>query len=150
MKIDFVVDSPLIRYILVTMTRAVVALIHQKNQVLVCRRKKGSLYELKWEFPGGKMEDGESTLDCLKRELREELSIEIDAYDRCETRVNSYEDGRTFEVTYCFVSHFTGTPKNKTFEQIAWVSLDELHAMDMLSGNKPFVALLRNEDLTSS
>lgn len=132
------------------MTRAVVAIIHRNKQILVCQRGAHSRYALKWEFPGGKMEEGESTLECLKRELREELSIEVDGFDRQETRVNHYEDGNTFEVTYCFVSRFNGTPKNNVFEQILWTSLAELRALDILSGNKPFVDLLREEDLKPS
>jgi len=132
------------------MTRSVVAVIHRNKQILVCQRGKNSRYALKWEFPGGKMEEGESTLECLKRELREELSIEVDGFDRHETSINHYEDGGTFEVTYCFVSRFHGTPKNNVFERILWTSLAELRSLDILSGNKPFVDLLREEDLKPS
>ncbi len=96
------------------------------------------------------MEEGESTLDCLKRELREELSIEISGFDRQEMHKNHYEDGGTFEVTYCFVSRFTGTPKNNVFEDIRWVSLDTLRTLDILSGNGPFVDSLREEDFRSA
>jgi 8-oxo-dGTP diphosphatase len=132
------------------MTQAVVAVIHRNKQILVCQRGRHSRYALKWEFPGGKVEEGESTLDCLKRELREELSIKIEGFDRQETRTNHYEDGNTFEVAYCFVSRFTGTPQNNVFEQIMWTSLTSLRTMDILAGNKPFVESLREEDLTSS
>jgi len=150
MKIGCIGISGLIRYIHRTMTRAVVALIHRNQQILVCQRRKHSRYELKWEFPGGKMEQGESTLDCLKRELREELSIEVEGFDRQETRLNHYEDGGAFEVTYCYVSRLDGTPQNNVFERILWVSLAELRTMDILTGNKLFVDALREEDLTSN
>ena len=132
------------------MTRAVVAVIHQNGRILVCQRGRHSRFALKWEFPGGKVEEGESTLECLMRELREELSVEVDGFDRQETRINDYDDGSTFEVTYCFVSRFNGTPKNNVFEQILWTSLTELRTLDILSGNKPFVDLLREDDLKPS
>jgi 8-oxo-dGTP diphosphatase len=132
------------------MTRAVVALIHRDRKILVCQRRKHSRYGLRWEFPGGKMEEGESTLDCLKRELREELSIEIDRFDRQVTRTNHFEDGGTFEVTYCFVSSFAGNPQNNVFEGLLWVSLETLRTLDILAGNKPFVDSLREEDLAST
>lgn len=53
------------------------ALIEKENQVLVVQRSKTMSLPLKWEFPGGKIEKGESETDCLKREIREELSIEV-------------------------------------------------------------------------
>jgi 8-oxo-dGTP diphosphatase len=134
--------SRFIRYIFPPMVRAAVAILQQEKRVLICQRKKHSRYELKWEFPGGKVEVGESLLECLKRELREELSIEIDGVDRSESRVNRYGDGGDFEVSYFFVSRFTGTPTNNVFEQIRWVTLAELKTLDILEGNKPLVAHL--------
>lgn len=124
------------------MTRTAVAILQKDKQILVCQRKTNSRYGLKWEFPGGKAEPGESLLDCLKRELREELSIEIDGFDRAESHAHRYEDGGDFEVTFFFVSRFTGVPANNVFEQIRWVTLTELKSLDMLEGNRPVVANL--------
>jgi mutator protein MutT len=146
MKIGFFGISRLNRYIHRTMTRAVVAIIHKENRILVCQRSRQSRYALKWEFPGGKMEEGESVLDCLRRELREELAITIGGFDRQETATNHYDDGGTFEVTYCFVSRFTGVVKNNVFEDIRWTTLSELRTLDILSGNRPFVDSLRETD----
>ncbi|MBM4162735.1 MAG: (deoxy)nucleoside triphosphate pyrophosphohydrolase [Ignavibacteria bacterium] len=124
------------------MTRVAVALLQKDGKVLLCQRKKGSRYGLKWEFPGGKLEPDESALDCLKRELREELSIEIQRVERVETHHAYYEDGGVFEVEYCFVSQFTGEPTNNTFEEIRWVNWDELRSLDILEGNKQFLSKL--------
>ena len=122
------------------MTRAAVAIIQKDRRILICQRKKKSRYGLKWEFPGGKVEEGESFFDCMKRELREELSIAIDKFDRSESQINRYDDGGVFEVMYFFVSRFEGTPVNNAFEQIRWVTLPELRSLDILEGNKPIVA----------
>lgn len=146
-EIDFVGFTRPNRYIQPTMTRAAVALIHKGSAILICQRKQGSRYELKWEFPGGKIEAGETVLTCLKRELMEELSIKVDRIDRTDTYINRYDDGGTFEVTYCFVSEFSGTPENRAFEEIRWVPLEELRTMDILSGNRPFVSKLAESDL---
>ncbi len=135
----------LIRYILSDMTRAAVAVLQKEKLYLVCQRKRGSRYELKWEFPGGKVEEGESMLDCLKRELREELSIGIETIDRSESQVNRYDDGGVFEVTYFFVSRFTGEPVNNVFEQIRWAPLSELKSMDILEGNRTFIERLTGQ-----
>ena len=133
-----------IRYIFPPMIRAAVAILQQDKRILICQRKKNSRYELKWEFPGGKAEVGESLLECLKRELREELSIEIDGVDRSESHVNRYGDGGDFEVSYFFVTRFTGIPTNNVFEQIRWVTLAELKSLDILEGNKSLVARLED------
>lgn len=124
------------------MTRVAVGVLQKDGKILVCQRKKGSRYGLKWEFPGGKLESGETILDCLKRELSEELSVVIHGLERVETQSASYEDGGMFEVAYCFVSSFTGEPWNTMFEEIRWVTVPELKTMEILEGNKAFVASL--------
>ena len=124
------------------MTHAAVAILRENGRVLACQRKKNSRYELKWEFPGGKVESGESVQDCVKRELREELSIDVNTIGLMQSQVNRYDDGGAFEVTYCFVLRFTGTPVNNAFEEIRWVTLAELQSMDILEGNKSFVSKL--------
>ncbi|MBI3578424.1 MAG: (deoxy)nucleoside triphosphate pyrophosphohydrolase [Ignavibacteriales bacterium] len=127
------------------MTRVAVGVIRKNKTILVCQRKKGSRYGLKWEFPGGKLEPGETLVECLQRELREELSIEVEGINKIEFQTAHYDDGGTFEVAYCFVSRFHGEPVNNVFEQIRWVTLDELRALDTLEGNKIFVGQLTHE-----
>jgi mutator protein MutT len=126
------------------MIEVAVAVLRKDKNFLICQRKKNGRYGLKWEFPGGKLEPTESVEQCLRRELREELSIEIRTIEHIQTEAAYYEDGGMFNVSYCFVSGFDGDPKNNVFEQIRWVSLKELKRMDLLEGNKPFVALLRD------
>ncbi|MGD1044306.1 MAG: (deoxy)nucleoside triphosphate pyrophosphohydrolase [Bacteroidota bacterium] len=125
------------------MTEVAVGVLKKNNLILICQRKRGGRYELKWEFPGGKLEPGETAEQCLRRELQEELSIEIDAIERVQTEAAYYEDGGMFNVAYCFVSGFDGEPHNNVFEQIRWVTTNELKEMDLLEGNKPFVGKLR-------
>ncbi|HXG38953.1 MAG TPA: NUDIX domain-containing protein, partial [Bacteroidota bacterium] len=112
---------------------------------LVCQRKRGARYGLKWEFPGGKLEPNETTVQCLHRELLEELSIRPLGIERIELQTSDYPDGGRFEVAYCFISSFSGEPKNNVFEEIRWVTLEELKQLDILEGNKTFVAQLSHE-----
>jgi 8-oxo-dGTP diphosphatase len=100
---------------------------------------------LKWEFPGGKLEIGETIEQCLRREIHEELSIEVQSIEYIETLAAYYDDGGMFNVSYCFVSGFVGEPQNNIFEQIRWVTLEELTTIDLLDGNKPFVARLTQQ-----
>lgn len=127
------------------MTRVAVGVIQKNRTILVCQRKKGSRYGLKWEFPGGKVEPGETLVECLQRELREELSIEIEGIKKIEFQTAHYDDGGTFEVAYCFVSTFHGDPTNNVFEQIRWVTLEELRVLDILEGNRTFIRQLTHE-----
>jgi 8-oxo-dGTP diphosphatase len=127
------------------MTRVAVGILRKDGKILVCQRKKGSRYGLKWEFPGGKVEPGETTLECLERELREELSLRIHSIDRMEFETSEYDDGGKFEVAYCFIGEYSGNPKNNVFEDIRWVTLNELQKLDILDGNKGFVARLTHE-----
>ena len=121
-------------------TRVSVAIIRRAGKVLVCQRKKGARYELKWEFPGGKLEANETIIESLQRELREELSIELKAVSRIEFQTADYDDGGRFEVAYCFVSDHSGKETNNVFQEIRWVTLSELQALDILDGNRSFVA----------
>jgi 8-oxo-dGTP diphosphatase len=124
------------------MTRVAVAILRQNGKIILCQRKQGGRYGLKWEFPGGKVEPGETILGCLKRELREELSIEITAIDRVESARAHYDDGGLFELAYCHVSAYEGKITNNVFESVRWVSPSELRTMDILEGNAEIVARL--------
>ena len=121
------------------MTRVAVGILRKNGKILACQRKKGSRYELKWEFPGGKLEPGETPLQCVQRELREELSITVNAVQKMEFQSAFYDDGGMFEVAYCDISDFSGEPKNNVFEDIRWVDSAELRQLDILEGNRLFV-----------
>jgi 8-oxo-dGTP diphosphatase len=131
------------RYLFSIMTKVAVGILRRAGKILACQRRRGGRYQLKWEFPGGKLESGESVEKCLARELREELSIDIHDVDGIEVQSAYYEDGGSFEVAYCNVTGFDGEPKNNVFEQIRWVTLEELRSLDILEGNKDFIAKLK-------
>lgn len=127
------------------MTRVAVAILRHDGKIMICQRKKGGRYALKWEFPGGKLEPGETILGCLERELREELSILVTDVDHIESAVSHYQDGGFFEVSYCHVQAFEGQLCNNVFEEIRWVSPEELAAMDILEGNGAVVERLTRQ-----
>ncbi len=124
------------------MITVAVAVIIRNSRVLVCQRKHTSRYPLKWEFPGGKVEPGESVLDGLQRELREELRITTGPITRIEREVSHYDDGNSYEVHYCIAGSISGGPDNQVFESIRWVTPDELLVLDILDGNRDFVRRL--------
>jgi 8-oxo-dGTP diphosphatase len=128
-----------------------VGILLKDGHVLACQRKSSSRYPLKWEFPGGKIEENESPWQALVRELREELAIEASKGEEFHRQEWIYPDGSgdakkngAYRVHYFLVGSFTGIPKNLAFEQIRWVRPSDLMTMDILEGNKDAVNLLAN------
>jgi 8-oxo-dGTP diphosphatase len=131
------------------MKEVVVGIITRGNQVLACQRHSDARYPLKWEFPGGKIEQGETPPRALVRELHEELDIHAEIGEEFHRQEWIYPDGvdnpnkdGAFRVFYYYIRSFTGTPLNRVFEQIRWVNLQELQALDLLEGNREAVAFL--------
>ncbi len=97
-------------------------LILRDGNVLVGQRRKSDRHAMKWEFPGGKVEQGETPQQALVRELREELAIEASAGHEIARYSHSYPSGTTVQLLFYAVTEFTGTPDCRAFEQISWQS----------------------------
>lgn len=136
---------------LLTMIQVAVGIITRNEtsthttRVLLCQRKKSSRYGLKWEFPGGKVEEGETIDVCLRRELCEELNIRADIGALIHRQHYVYPDSGTFDVFYHLVTSFSGEIVNHVFESYAWVEINKLQEYDILEGNKDIVATLMRE-----
>ncbi len=130
------------------MTKVAVGILKKNGKILACQRKRGSRYELKWEFPGGKVEPGETFAQCLERELFEELSLHVMRIDNIETLQSHYDDGGTYEVAYCTITDFTGELRNNVFEQVKWVTPAELALLDSLEGNAAIVRKLAGQNVS--
>ena len=120
----------------------VAAVIELKGQILVCQRKRGARHELKWEFPGGKVEQGEEPRAALARELREELSIDAQIGAEIVRYEHSYPGRDPILLIFYKVTQFTGAPTNLIFETIEWSKLPALAAYDFLDGDIDFVRRL--------
>ena len=120
---------------------------HRKN-VLLCQRKKSARYGLKWEFPGGKVEEGETIESCLRREIHEELGIDAVIGELYHRQHYVYPDSGTFDVFYHNVPAFSGTIINRVFESYAWVPILKLAEYDILEGNKKVVSKLLSDHET--
>ncbi len=131
------------------MKHVAVGILLRNGRVLAGRRKRTARYPLKWEFPGGKIEEGESARQALVRELREELAIDARPDGTLLTHDWIYAGDGTdpvtdaaFRITYFLVRHFSGEPVNKTFEEIRWVTPEQLQKLDVLAGNREAIDLL--------
>jgi 8-oxo-dGTP diphosphatase len=119
--------------------RVVAALIYHDARLLVCQRHATAKFPLKWEFPGGKVERGESDLDALCRELKEELAVEIGAAELASEYVYAYPDGPRVSLCFYRVKSFQGAAKNLVFQQISWVEVRDLESLDFLEGDRSVI-----------
>lgn len=122
------------------------AIIEQNNRILITQRPDGSRHAGKWEFPGGKMEPGESPRQALERELREELDLSISAGPVVETLYHRYDWGTVLVLAYhCEI--LSGTLRHVEVADHRWVTRDEITDFDFLDADLPLVAKLREEGL---
>lgn len=120
------------------------AVIVKDGKILIAQRREGSALAGKWEFPGGKLEPGETPEQCLARELREELGI--------EARIGAFICASCFEYKHMPIEllayraeHVSGEFKLNDHARIEWVRPAELADYDFSSADIPVVRLLAGE-----
>ncbi len=129
------------------MLHIVVAVIYNKNnQILIAQRAKGKHQAGKWEFPGGKVEQGESAQQALKRELDEELGIEIlNAKTLVQIR-HHYKELSVFLDAYT-VKDWQGEAYGKEGQIIRWIDQNTLQNYSFPVANKAIFKALKDIDL---
>ena len=128
------------------MTRVSAAIINNSdNEILICQRGQGGSCEFLWEFPGGKIEQGESPEECLVRECLEELEIEIEVLDLFEQTKYSYPE-REIEFMFFSASLKKGVPTLNVHNSIKWVSPDMLGEYEFCPADVLVVERLAKEN----
>jgi 8-oxo-dGTP diphosphatase len=121
------------------MKRVVAALIFRDGKVLVCQRTRHQTMPLKWEFPGGKIEEGEQPRDALRRELAEELGIEARIGEEVARIRHEYSNGGSVELRFFAVHEFGGKVENRIFRDVHWAKRSELRSYDFLEADLELV-----------
>jgi 8-oxo-dGTP diphosphatase len=124
------------------MTTVVAGLLSQNEHILICRRRADQAHPLKWEFPGGKVEVGESLDSALMRELREELAIESDRASELMRYEFAYPGKAPILLVFLQVPGWKGAIENLIFDALCWEKIDRLRDYDFLEGDAPFLAWL--------
>ncbi|MDZ8051505.1 MAG: 8-oxo-dGTP diphosphatase MutT [Aulosira sp. ZfuVER01] len=115
---------------------------NDQEQILIDRRRAGGAMGGLWEFPGGKIEPGETVEECIQREIYEELGIEIAVEEHLITIDHTYTELRvTLTVHHC--RHLTGVPQALECEEIRWVGLDDLEQFAFPKANVQIISALK-------
>jgi 8-oxo-dGTP diphosphatase len=116
------------------------AIVEDHGRYFVTRRLKGTHLEGCWEFPGGKIEPGESLADGLRRELREELGTEVSVGQEVFSVTHHYDD-RSVELHFLACT-FLNAPVARLGQEMRWVARDELPSLEFPPADAELIARL--------
>jgi 8-oxo-dGTP diphosphatase len=119
--------------------QVVAALILRGDQILCCQRTEHQTLPLKWEFPGGKIEPGETPQQALHRELQEELGIVAEIGREVTQVLHTYQNGNSVNLHFYVVNSYEKELQNRIFRDVRWVNRRDLPALDFLDADKELV-----------
>jgi 8-oxo-dGTP diphosphatase len=123
------------------------ALIVRGGEVLICQRRPDQPMALQWEFPGGKIEAGETPEQALARELDEELGIRATIGPFVTHIRHNYRHGGAVDLQFFAVREFTGELQNRIFAQLRWTRLEDLPDYDFLAADRGLIRELASGKL---
>ena len=129
------IDIKAYTFLIVDVTAAI---IEKNGKILIAKRKEG-----KWEFPGGKVEEGENMEECLKRELKEELGIDVKVKKKFCVVEHEYDFGKI--RLHVFIAECNEEPVAKEHLAIKWVSMEELQKYDFMDADKKVIDILKTK-----
>jgi len=121
------------------MLRVVAGVIVRDGLILIGQRPPGKSHALEWEFPGGKIEAGESPQQALARELSEELGISASIGPPVTRIRHNYRHGGAVDLQFFTVREFTGEIENHIYQQVRWVKLEDLTTYDFLAADRGLI-----------
>jgi 8-oxo-dGTP diphosphatase len=124
----------------------VAGIIRRGDSILICQRRRSDAYGLQWEFPGGKVEEGEELRAALRREWEEELAIQADVGDEVYRLRHHYPD-RYVEVVFFAVAGYRGEIRNQVFEAIEWAPRAKLPEYNFLEADREMVNRISKGEL---
>ncbi len=113
------------------------------GEVLIAERICDGPFNGLWEFPGGKIDAEETSVAGLRRELREELGIEVTTVEPFMNLSHKYAD-RTVDLEFFLVNEWGGDPDGLEGQRLRWVSVAQLREAELLPADAPIVQALRN------
>ncbi len=115
------------------------ALIVRDKEILIGQRRADQPMASLWEFPGGKIEPGESPQEALARELSEELGIRAEVGPAVTRIRHHYRRGGAVDLQFFAVREFAGEIDNQIYQQVRWVKLEDLTGYDFLAADRGLI-----------
>lgn len=125
-----------------SMLHVVAGALFDGQRVLIAQRPAGKPMAGWWEFPGGKVDAGESSYAALVRELREELGVEVHAAHELVRYTHAYPE-RSVHLELWHVTRYAGEAHSLDGQALKWVSIDELDRVGLLEGDGPMIEALK-------
>jgi 8-oxo-dGTP diphosphatase len=126
----------------------VAAVIASEGRILACQRSRRSRFGLKWEFPGGKVQAGETPEAALERELEEELGVAAKIEREILRTEHKYPQMREAVQLIFFEARIeTGEVQNRVFEKMEWVEPAKLREMDFLEADRELIEKLASKQI---
>jgi 8-oxo-dGTP diphosphatase len=131
------------------LVKVTAAILERDGKIIIAQRKSKDHLAGKWEFPGGKIENGETPEECLARELKEEFDIEVSVGEYLGSSVFHY-DHISIELM-AYRTFWDGGKINSTdHKDYQWVTINQLAEYDFAPADKPFVEKLRRGSIGDS
>ena len=120
------------------------AIIVRKNKILVTQRDIKSGHPLKWEFPGGKQEQNETIEECLLREIKEELDVELKIKKKLSSVIHNYEFGKIKLIPFiCII--INGTIELREHHDLQWITFEDYTNLDFTPADLKLIQLNKNK-----
>ena len=123
------------------------AIIQKNDKYLIGRRGPNEKSPGLWEFPGGKIEKGETPIQCIKRELKEELNINAEIGDLVIKYEYNYPNV-SYLLHFFKINSYIGEFKMIAHDKLEWVSLNDFHKYDFLEGDTPLINQMLSNNLS--
>ncbi|OWA34256.1 8-oxo-dGTP diphosphatase MutT [Saccharibacillus sp. O16] len=124
------------------------AVIVENGKILCAQRGDTQAQPYKWEFPGGKIEKGETPQEALKREIQEEMNCKVEVGALIETTVHEYDFGIVHLTTF-YCTLLAGQPTLTEHAAIRWLAADELGELDWAAADVPAVEKIQLQALSN-
>ncbi|MBB6216257.1 8-oxo-dGTP diphosphatase [Anaerosolibacter carboniphilus] len=122
------------------------ALIRKENKILIAQRYVKTDHSLKWEFPGGKLESGETPEECLAREIKEELNLKIEVKDIFKVVYHEYPEKKILLLCY-LCNDLGGQAEALDCNDFRWINIDALNQFDFVEADVPIVQKIKRLEL---
>src|SRR5580658_2619278 len=123
----------------IAMVQVVAAIIEREGRILIGQRQAEQSHPLQWEFPGGKIEPGESPEQALARELEEELGIAAVIGPRITHIRHNYRHGGAVDLLFFAVHEFSGEIVNRIYHEVRWTRLEDLPGYEFLAADRGLI-----------